>query len=186
MKQPTDMQRAEARLPGIWRTLVLSAFLGVGVSIVVIACEFFFYVFVYDALASPYRRYSANPWAFVTDPLEAGDFRYLAFLLAGFLAIVLILASGSFLAAAIGGGLNGLYLRQLALTDRMNAAAIVIGGCAVGFSAGWVTAVFLYPSELSGGTYVNGGDPLWAGVLGAFWGLIHSWILGRWLKRRMG
>lgn len=96
----------------------------------------------------------------------------------------LLLALVTFIPAIIGGGLIGLFSDRLASFRQLNKPAVVIVGALVGVAVGLYTATFLLPPDTES-IFFPTGNPLWMGTVGGLVGIAHSWILTRWLERRV-
>jgi len=175
MNKFTDVLISRHEFPRRWRTVAQGVILSLFASVATISSFLVIDIFVYGPFIHPN---GLNPWQ------ATWDMSRIPFALLFFVLYVLMLTSFAIVPTIIGGGIIGFILLTLARHNRLSMRTVLIAGVVVGLIAGWVTAMLVVPT-ISIGEWEPRVDPVLAGLVGMVAALFQSWLLSRWLKKRM-
>lgn len=176
MSNATDGLRSQSKVPAPWRVGVLGALLGLLVPLVTIGCLALLDTFVIYPLERGRPLFSSDvTW----------DFESIGFVSLAFLFSVLALWIFSALPGAVGGVLIGLVLVVTARYRHPRVGTSIAMGAIFGIAAGFLTALLMNLSGDPSAQWSPRVDPILAGAIGAFAGLIHGYLVDRWLRGRI-
>lgn len=179
MNDTTNSFNVNRQLPGPVRTVLLGVILSIVSSLATIGCLVAIQLVVDGIEKSiPYGQVPI-----FADPSR--DIESLLFGLFIFILNVFVLAYFAIIPISVGGGLVAFILLRLSYRHLLTTKAALLVGALVGFGVGWITASSFLPFVSIAAQWEPRAIPLQVGLVGMIAGLLQSWLLSRWLRKRM-
>lgn len=118
-------------------------------------------------------------------PLFGDGASNISFLLLLLLGSVVVLEAAALVPASCGGAVIGFTLHRLAHENQLTRSAALLTGVLVGVTVGIGVAVLFLPLINFAGQWMPRASALWAGLVGGLVGVLQSWLMSRWMARRM-
>lgn len=169
------------RTPTISLTVVLGMTSGMLACVVTIGCFYLIGVFLFLPIEGGQVDIVLQS---IWRDLTSGTQSFLSVVLV--LALMTLLTSLSAIIPAIsGGGIIAYVLHALMVRRRVTMRATIITGTLVGLSMGWIVSLLILPATPVGEWLsLPRPGPFWGGLAGVCAGVLDSYLMGAWLKRR--